>query len=353
MITYDSGDLFDSGVEALVNTVNTVGVMGKGLALQFKRRYPDNFREYADACERGEVQLGHMFVVSVTELAGPRFIINFPTKGHWRGRSRLESIEQGLDDLVRVVREHGLRSVALPALGAGNGGLDWADVKNAIERHLAGLDGVTVHVSPPSRELRQLPPSEIAMTWSRSTIIELIRGYAPRKIDRAPDDPDTSASHLEIQKLLYFAGVAVPNLGLRFDQGTYGPYSDAVRHEVQEMEGTHLIGFGDGTSNVQELAPIAPTRNGIDASDAFIQESGKDVRRHIVEPTLRLIEGFEAPYELELLSSTHWAGTRGGATTADEATAFVRSWTDRKARTFTDYHVECAWKHLVVHGLLG
>lgn len=352
MITYHTGDLLDAQVDALVNTVNTVGVMGKGLALQFKRRFPDNFHRYAEACERNEVVLGAMFVVPVSEFGSPRYIINFPTKSHWRSRSRLTDIETGLDDLRRVVRERGLSSIAVPALGAGNGGLDWPDVKQAIESHLASLADVDVRVFPPSQVHRRLLPGPIQMTWAASCIVELIRSYSPRKIDMSPDQPLTSASHLEIQKLLYFANIAVPALKLDFSRGNYGPYSDAVRRLVQDMEGSFLAGFGDGTGAVQELTPIAPTEGGIAASEQFIQDTGKDTRHHLVEPTLRLVEGFEAPYELELLASTHWAAVRGGAGDPLDAARFIRSWTQRKARIFTDHHIECAWKHLELKQLV-
>lgn len=346
MITYNTGNLLDADVDALVNTVNTVGVMGKGLALQFKRRFPDNFRQYAIACKKGTVQLGHMLVVPNNELDGPRYIINFPTKGHWRAKSRIEDIESGLDDLVRVVRKLDLKSMAVPALGAGNGGLDWTKVKDAIEYHLQPLEDVLIQVYPPTREHRPLQGSSIRMTWSRSTLIELIQAYAPRRIDSTPNDPAVSASHLEIQKLLYFANLAVPSLTLHFESGQYGPYSDAVRHLVQDMEGSFLEGFGDGTGTVQELDPIAPTPEGIAASKEYIETSGKDVVHNLIKPTINLIEGFEGPYELELLASTHWAAVHGHSQDPREAARFVRNWTARKARMFTDYHVECAWKHL-------
>lgn len=352
MITYSAGDLLDADVDALVNTVNTVGVMGKGLALQFKRRFPDNFRLYSDACERGEVQLGRMFVVPNDELSGPQYVINFPTKGHWRSRSRIEAIENGLDDLVRVVRELGLRSIAMPALGTGNGGLDWQRVKSAIESHLLVLDDVDVRVYPPTREHRALQPSLITMTWARSSLIELILAYAPLRFDTCPSELGIGASHLEIQKLLYFANLTVPGLGIKFERGKYGPYSDAVRHLTQEMEGSFLKGFGDGTNATQELAPIAPTEQGISESDLYIKNSGKDIRRRLVKPTINLIKGFEGPYELELLASTHWAAMHGNAYEPSDAARFIRDWTPRKAKLFTDYHIECAWRHLASKTLL-
>jgi O-acetyl-ADP-ribose deacetylase (regulator of RNase III) len=353
MITYATGDLLDADVEALVNTVNTVGVMGKGLALQFKRRFPDNFRQYAAACNSGQVSLGHMFVVSNDELDGPRYIINFPTKGHWRSPSKIEDINTGLDDLIRVIREFDLNSLAIPALGAGNGGLDWIQVKELIESRLGLLVATDIRIYPPTREHRSLRGSEISMTWSRSSLIELILAYAPRRLDVAPGHPTISASHLEIQKLLYFANLAVPSLNLRFERGKYGPYSDPVRHLIQEMEGSFLEGFGDGTGTVQELGPIAPTSSGIVASVNYMRESNKDICGYLVTPTIYLVEGFEGPYELVLLASTHWAAVNGRARNYVEAARFIQDWTPRKARIFTEYHMECAWKHLAAKSLVS
>lgn len=152
MLRFVQGDLLKSEVEALVNTVNTVGVMGKGVALQFKRAFPDNYRAYAVACRRGEVQIGRIFVYDRGPLFRPRYILNFPTKRHWRQPSRLEYVEAGLEDLVRVIRKLGIRSLALPPLGAGSGGLPWPAVRERIQAALGGLEGVEVLVFEP------LPP---------------------------------------------------------------------------------------------------------------------------------------------------------------------------------------------------
>lgn len=149
MIYYVRGDLFRSGAEALVNPVNTVGVMGKGLALQFKERYPENYLVYRLACQRGEVRIGKVLAYDLGPSSSPRYILNFPTKAHWKDPSRLEYIRAGLVDLVRVIRELGIQSVAVPALGAGLGGLSWRDVKPLIEEALGGLEGVEVLVYEP------------------------------------------------------------------------------------------------------------------------------------------------------------------------------------------------------------
>ncbi|MCE6996946.1 macro domain-containing protein [Saccharothrix sp. S26] len=164
VIIEQKGDLLAADVDALVNTVNCVGVMGKGLALQFKNRYPENFEAYARACKRGEVDLGRMFVVELHSLAGPRYIINFPTKGHWKSNSRLEDIERGLEDLVEVLGNLDIKSIAIPPLGSGNGGLDWAQVEPIIRSTLRDLSDVDVHLYPPSTEPRNLAPKPLRMT---------------------------------------------------------------------------------------------------------------------------------------------------------------------------------------------
>lgn len=164
MIEGGSGNLLDADVEALVNTVNTIGVMGKGIALQFKQRFPANFRAYATACLHGEVAIGRMFVTEMTRQSvlgslanqtGLRYLINFPTKKHWRDPSRLAYVRSGLTALVGEIRARNIRSIAVPPLGCGNGGLVWTDVRPRIELALGELPEVRVVVfAPPSRSPR-------------------------------------------------------------------------------------------------------------------------------------------------------------------------------------------------------
>ena len=150
MVTFQEGNLLEADVEALVNTVNTVGVMGKGIALMFKERFPDNFREYAAACKTGDVRLGEMFVTENHELVGPKWIVNFPTKDHWRSRTKLEWIEQGLKSLARVIEERRIGSIAVPPLGCGNGRLNWQDVRPVIESALSEVVGLEATVYEPT-----------------------------------------------------------------------------------------------------------------------------------------------------------------------------------------------------------
>lgn len=156
MINFLQGNLLEAPVEAVVNTVNTVGVMGKGIALMFKDAFPDNFRAYEKACQRKEVRVGHMFVTERVGFEGPNWIINFPTKQHWRQPSKMEWIAEGLHDLSRVVQERNIRSIALPPLGCGNGGLEWSEVRPEIERALASLKDVEVLVFEPTAKYQNV-----------------------------------------------------------------------------------------------------------------------------------------------------------------------------------------------------
>lgn len=350
MITTGTGDLLEAEVDALVNTVNCVGIMGKGIALQFKRRYPANFKAYAAACARGEVELGKMFVFELETIAGPRWIINFPTKGHWRAKSRMRDIETGLRDLVKVIHDRGIQSIAMPPLGAGNGGLNWTDVEPVIRRALDPLDDLAVHLYEPSKQHRALEGTAQKMTWGRAVVVDLIAAYVARRHAVEPWEDQDGASALEIQKLMYFAGVYEPKLGLKFARGSYGPYSDQVRHLLQGMEGSFLHGFGDGSDRVLDLAPIAPTDAGRREAQKVRQH--EEIRDSIVQPTLSAVEGFEGPYGVELLASVHWVATTEGASDPVSASDAVKSWTGRKAQLFGPKPVAEALDHLRRAGLL-
>ena len=351
VILQAEGDLLAADVEALVNTVNCVGVMGKGIALQFKRRYPDMFEQYERECKLGHVQIGHMLVVPTGRLDGPQYVINFPTKKHWRSPSRMEYIEAGLVDLRRAIVEHNIRSIAIPPLGAGNGGLDWEDVRPRVWDALGDLDGVSVHVYAPSRAPRTVDErANLRMSWGRALLLDLLQSYVRRRAVVEPWEDASGASHLEIQKLMYLANEVEPKLRLDFKPGRYGPYSEQVRHLVQDMEGAYLAGHGDGSAAVLSLDPIAPTQRGLDELRAYRKDAGSTPDESVVHRVLDQIAGYEGPYGLELLSSTHWVIRHGHA--YDDAPEQVRSWTRRKARIFTDQHVRHAAEHLEAIGAI-
>lgn len=229
MISYTEGNLLDAPVEALVNTVNTVGVMGKGIALMFKERFDRNFQLYAAACKAKQVKVGEMFVTETGEIEGPRWIINFPTKDHWKGDSRLEWVESGLVDLKRVLRLHGIRSVAIPPLGAGNGGLDWPTVKARIDASLRDLDDVEVVVYQPTNKYQNVAKRAGVqkLTPARALLAEAVRRYWVLGME---------CSLLEVQKLAWFLErslerLSLPNnLKLNFVAHRYGPFAANLNH---------------------------------------------------------------------------------------------------------------------------
>jgi O-acetyl-ADP-ribose deacetylase (regulator of RNase III) len=345
MITRVEGDLLAAEVDALVNTVNCVGVMGKGIALQFKRQYPSVYTAYEQACKRGEVRIGQMFVVPTEQLTGPRFVINFPTKKHWRAPSKLEYIEQGLVSLKEAIRRHGITSIAIPPLGSGSGGLDWAVVEPTIVRALENIDDVDIRIYAPTTAQHAVAgTNKVRMTWGRAILINLLESYVARRAAVEPWEDQHGASHLEIQKLMYFANELEPRLRLNFQPGRYGPYSERVRHLIQEMEGTYLQGHGDGTAPVMSLEPIAPTDRAREELANYLATARENSGRTVVDDVISQIEGFEGPYGLELLASTHWVVRHENA--IDDAPEKVRRWTRRKGRIFTDAHVKVAVRHL-------
>lgn len=352
MIEEGSGNLLTADVDALVNTVNTVGVMGKGIALQFKRAYPANFAAYRAACGREEIRPGQMFVFD-TGIRGPRrYVINFPTKQHWKSDSRLEDISAGLDDLVRVVAERGITSIAIPALGCGNGGLDWQTVRPLIEQACARMPQVRVVIFPPAGapSAASMPNAtpKPPLTPLRALLIVAIGRYWARAREH---EVRSGISELEIQKLVYFLQLLGGEFRLRFARGHYGPYADKLPYVLDLLEGHYLSGFGDRSAWVTELVPITPLEAGLAEAEPVVGSRPEDVER--LERLLALVDGFETPYSLELLATVHFAATQPSATADAEAIGErVAAWNLRKARLFTQHHVRVAAERLGEQGLL-
>lgn len=342
MIEYTSGDILQCEADALVNTVNCVGVMGRGIALQFKNVYPENFKAYEAACKREAVQPGRMFVYETGQLTPPRFIINFPTKRHWRGKSRIEDIDAGLVDLVRVIRDKGIRSIAIPPLGSGLGGLDWSEVRPRIERALGQLEDVHVLVFEPNgapttdkmAHVREVP----TMTAGRAALVELIHRYLGGLLD-------PFVTLLEVHKLMYFMQEAGEPLRLKYVKAPYGPYAENLRHVLRAVEGHLIAGYADGGDAPDKPLTLVP--GAIQEASAFLDQHADSRQRF--ERVTRLIEGFESPYGLELLSTVHWAMTREGVCQLDEVAKRIHAWNPRK-RQFTLRQIAIAVDRLASHG---
>lgn len=302
MISYTTGNLLDADVDALVNTVNTVGVMGKGIALMFKERFPDNMAAYAKACKAGEVQVGRMFSTETGELMGPRWIINFPTKKHWRAKSQMRWIIDGLADLRRFIEEHEVDSIAIPPLGAGNGGLNWHEVKPYIEQALGDLEGVEIIIYEPTDRYQNVAKTTGVekLTPARALIAELVRRYWVMGME---------CSLLEVQKLAWFLERAIEAEGLepldlRFVAKNYGPYADRLRHLLDALDGSYLKS-DKRISDSDPLDPIWFNDSKREIVELYLKTEAS-AYLPALERTSKLIDGFESPFGLELLSTVDW-----------------------------------------------
>lgn len=347
-IRYEHGDLLAAPVEAVVNTVNTRGVMGKGIALQVKQRWPEVDRAYRAASKRGEVVLGHMHVVERGGLGdGPRFVINFPTKDHWRSRSKLSDVEAGLTELRALVEKLAIGSIAIPPLGCGNGGLNWDDVRPLIEQALDGLGGVDVVVYPPegapAAEAMVVGTTTPRMSPTLAGIVRLLDGYWADVL---------GITDIEVQKLAYFLGVRRPTLQLRFVKGPYGPYCEDLHFVLQRAEGHFLKGYGDRSRRPWELSSLEVLPGAVDAAEAVVRaESALD---NDLRAVAELVDGFEGAWGLELLSTVHWVATVvDGADNPASARERIGAWSTRKNRLFPKSDVQDAWSHLTDYGWLG
>jgi len=359
MLTEEHGNLLEAPADALVNTVNTAGIMGKGLALQFKQAYPGNFRAYESACRRGEVHLGKMFTYETGQLDGPRFVINFPTKGHWRSRSKLGDIRAGLDDLCDVIRERRIGSIAIPPLGCGNGGLDWRDVRPLIVAALAGLAGVRVMVYPPQdapcAESMPVRTQRPRMTAGRAALLAMMASYVRLSQFEEPAAV-AGASLLEIQKLMYFLQERGQPLRLSYTKARYGPYADNLNHALEPLEGHYLRGYGDRTQQVLKLSPITLMPGAADEAQDWIEKHPDDGTADRINAVSELVTGFASAYGVELLATVHWTATREAAGQPVDPvvlTGLIGSWNERKGRLFTEAHVGKAISRLEDLGWLG
>ncbi|MBX3670434.1 MAG: macro domain-containing protein [Rhodocyclaceae bacterium] len=346
MIKFMQGDLLkQDDVDAIVNTVNCVGVMGKGIALQFKNKWPANFAEYAAACKSGHLRPGRMFIHDAGALVKPNYIINFPTKDHWRGASKMAFIRDGLIDLVAQVRRLGIRSIAVPPLGCGNGGLDWTEVRPLIEATFEVLPDLEVRLFEPGRapnaKTMEVRTNRPRMTSGRAAIVKVLDTY--RQLNYG-------LSKVEVQKLAYFLQEAGEPLQLQFVKHQYGPYSDTLRHALNRMEGHFIRGLGDGVVE----AEIEPTEDALAEAEAFIANEGHAALSAHVERVARLIEGFQSSYGMELLASVHWVAAREpGVRSVDEAITAVQGWNDRKKLLMQPNHIKLAWQRLAGEGWLS
>lgn len=346
MITYTQGNLLDAPVEALVNTVNTVGVMGKGIALMFKERFPNNMKAYSHACKQKQVMTGKMFITETGELMGPRWIVNFPTKQHWRTNSRMVWIEEGLQDLRHFLLAERVSSVAIPPLGAGNGGLNWPDVQVRIESVLGDLQAIDILVYEPSGKYQNVAKSTGVkkLTPARAMIAELVRRYWVLGME---------CSLLEIQKLAWLLQRSIEQhhqenvLKLQFNAHYYGPFASNLNHLLNALDGTYLKAE-KRIPDSQPLDVIWFNEREKEHVNAWLNNEAKEWLPAL-EQVSQLIDGFESPFGLELLATVDWLLSRGKCQpTLDSIKQGLQAWpagerwASRKMRLFDDNNLQFA-----------
>lgn len=338
-------------MEAVVNTVNTVGIMGKGIALMFKERFPENFEAYSRACKNKEVRIGHMFVTENKELFGPRLIINFPTKTHWRVRTRLNWLQEGMNDLVRTIEEENIRSIAIPPLGCGNGGLEWHAVKPVIVAALDGVADLDARIYEPTNEYQNVSKRKGVekLTPARALVAEIVRRYCILGID---------CSILEVQKLGWFLQRGIDRLeardplNLQFSANKYGPYSHRLMKLLDSLDGSYLrCNKRLSDADPMEAIWFKPTKK--DMVHVYLHSGEGKNFLDALEWASHVIDGFESPLGMELLSTVDWLVEREGIN-PDAASVLngLANWSggapagQRKLKIFNERLVELALSRL-------
>jgi O-acetyl-ADP-ribose deacetylase (regulator of RNase III) len=340
MIELTRGNILEADAEALVNTVNCVGIMGKGIALQFKSAFPDNYKAYETACRHDELKPGRMFVFETGGLY-PKYVINFPTKRDWRAKSRIEDIESGLKALIHEVKARNIKSIAVPPLGCGSGGLQWAKVSPLIMAAFESLPEVRVLLYPPLgtpiAEAMPVRTDRPEMTRPRALLLRLMERYAI---------PGYQITLLEIQKMAFFLQIAGEKLKLRFERNKYGPYAESLHFMLQRLEGHYIRGYGDRTKQAAiRLLPFAG-----EPVETFLkgdQEASERLNR-----VIQLIEGFETPYGMELLATVYWVIQENHSRNLSKEAIIeeVQRWSPRKSNLFTPNHILKALNRLEQQG---
>jgi O-acetyl-ADP-ribose deacetylase (regulator of RNase III) len=326
MIHYKTGDILESEAQALVNTVNTVGVMGKGIALQFKKAFPNNFKAYQDACKRKELFVGKLLVTKDGNLnSGTKIIINFPTKGDWRKPSEYSFIEEGLDNFVQIVNKYHIKSVALPPLGAGNGGLEWEKVKKIIEKKLHSLD-IDVFVYEPTMAIREYLKKERAkLTGARALLLYVLYDLV---------GSGEYASEFSSEKICYFLQKfgGEKYLKLHFEPSFYGPYSGKVKHVLNYLNGSYIMGYND--MNKKPFEPLTLIADGYDTVRSYIESDSELIA--VAQKTTAFLNGYYSDFGLELLSSVDYIIEHINTYDKQIITQQLKNWTNRKRSLFSN-----------------
>ena len=334
-----------------MDTVNTVGVMGKGIALMFKERFPENYEAYRVACKAGAVRTGELFITRSPELEGPRWVVNFPTKENWRNPTKMEWIENGLVKLRQWIEDEKIRSIAIPPLGCGNGGLEWSEVKPRIEVALEGMEGVRVVVFEPTAKYQNVAKKKgvEALTPARALIAEAVRRYWVLGIE---------CTLLEIQKLAWFLERSIRKLGLndpldlRFKADRYGPYAQRLTHLLDSLDGSYLH-CDKRLADAGPMDTIWFEESKRQRVDLFLRSAESRQFLPALEEAERVIDGFQSPMGLELLATVDWLVAKESAdATVEGIRRGLENWPGgkqagtRKQKLFDDRMLRIALERL-------
>ncbi|MBS1505208.1 MAG: macro domain-containing protein [Bacteroidetes bacterium] len=326
MIQYQSGNVLESPAEALVNTVNTVGVMGKGIALQFKKEFPFNTRKYEEACQNGLIGIGKLLVVRDTSLAtGEKVIINFPTKKDWRKPSEYSFIESGLKDLVRLIHEEKIKSIAIPPLGSGNGGLDWQRVKGILERHLSDLP-IQVYVYEPNALIQDAMKKErVKLTPARAMLLDVLYDLVRN---------GEFISEFAAEKIAYFLQRfgAGDQFKLEYKQNFYGPYSGKVKYVLYYLNGSYIFGYS--AMDKKPFEELGIITDGATTVQEYLSKTENLPFKEIADKVKEFLTGFYSSFGLELLSTVDFIMREKDAKTIDDIKRHLGQWSDRKKTLF-------------------
>lgn len=337
MIEYVKGDILDSSAQALVNTVNTVGVMGKGIALQFKKAFPNNFKAYAESCKKEELHVGKMFVTRDSNLSiGEKIIVNFPTKADWRKSSEYSYIEQGLDDLVTVIREYQIKSIAIPPLGAGNGGLEWEKVKKMIQDKL-NVPGVEILIYEPTAYIAEhLKKERVKLTEARALLMYMLYDLVRN---------GEYVSEFSSEKVCYFMQRfgAEKYFKLNYTPQFYGPYSGKVRYLLTALNGSYVMGYSD--MDKKPFEPLTLVADGYQQVIDYVESSQE--LKEIISKTIALLNGFYSDFALELLSSVDYIAHTERNLNKSFIVEKLSHWSDRKRSLYSnDAYIDVSISHL-------
>jgi O-acetyl-ADP-ribose deacetylase (regulator of RNase III) len=336
------GNLLEAHTQALVNTVNTVGVMGKGIALQFKDSYPTNFKIYADACKHNELKPGKLLVVKEVTIEGEKIIINFPTKTEWFLKSKYEYIEEGLKELVNVIKEYQIKSIAIPPLGCGNGGLKWEKVKELIEKYLGNYKDIDIEVYEPNEAVKDLLKKQESKKNAKLTDARAMLLYAMFYYESLGEN----SSLFVANKLSYF----LQRLGeksfnqLKFEASHYGPYSVGVEHLLHHINGKYIKGLEQMSAKAFE--PLELQYEKITEVSEYIKKELSVEQKQRIKDLIKLINGFQSAFSLEVLATVDFIRKDNHNINQADITTTIHNWSERKRKLFQDKYITVAINHL-------